>query len=167
MEEFAAYSFSIGTSTLIMDLVVFSSALLSVYHVTLCHIWTKGVGWRVTQIVGLKNTWKCCDCPFIVSLSLMPVSVVTYVMFHVLPSCKEGVTLTEEVSGSEAYKHTIQNCCSAPLYDNTVGDVGHLWCAACTHALQFTLPTVFVASVMMVFIYQEHIYILQVVQKCL
>jgi hypothetical protein len=92
------------------------------------------------------------------ALSFIPVSVVTHVVLRILPSCERRVTLTEEVSGCEVYKHTIQNCSSAPLYDNVVDDIGQLKCAKREHELQFTSLTIFVASVMEVFIYQEHIH---------
>lgn len=90
--------------------------------------------------------------PFIASLSLIQVSVITHVKLHIWPSCEEGVTLSKERSGSAIYKHTIPNCCSAP-YMMTLWTI----LVSCD-VLQFTLPAVFVASVKKVLIYQEHIH---------
>jgi hypothetical protein len=85
--------------------------------------------------------WKTLEnfviVPFIASLSLIEVSVVTHVMLHIWPSCEEGVTLTKEISGSAVCKHTIPSCCSASY-------VMTLWAILVScDVLQFTLWLVY------------------------
>ena len=113
-----------------------------------CRIWDveshKLLVWKTLENVVIV--------PFIASLCLIQVSVITHVMLHIWPSCEEGNTLAKEISGSAVYKHTIPNCCSAS-YMMT------LWAILVScDVLQFTLPAVFVAIVMKVLIYQGHIH---------
>lgn len=133
---------------------------IGVLSTTLCDVTYE----QKMQVVESQKllVWKTLGhfviVPFIVSLPYVLVSVETRVVSHILPSCERGVTLTEEVSGCEVYKHTIQNCSFVPLYDNTVVSCDvptvNLSCSFCGQCNEcFYIPT-------------KNIYI-QVLQKCL